>query len=356
MERENGFLDRILQNRVLTHFLFWLLVWIIAPISSDQSITETREALIFRGIGMPIKMAAAYFLAYYQIPRLLQEKKYIQFALSFLLSTVLLTFVYRINNVYIAETLAGSPHPKESIPRMISEFEYTVLSYFPRVYFFAFIFLFIKTVKNRAAVKHRMEILQREKATAELNFLKAQIHPHFLFNTLNNLYVLTLDKSDSAPDLVVRLSEMLDYMLYQCKEEKVGICKELELLKNYIDLEKLRYGDRLQLDVESNIDDPQTLIAPLILVSIVENAFKHGVSGTIKRAVIKVHLRVSEGNIYFRVYNTKPSVTQRDSMNYKKGIGLKNVQRQLELIYPDQSTWKIEERDESYEINLWIRE
>lgn len=356
MERENSFLDRVLQNRVLTHVLFWLLVWIIAPISSDQSITEAGEAFLFRGVALPTKMAAAYLLAYYQIPKFLQRKKYIQFVLSFMAGTVVLTYVYRINNVYIAESLAGLPVPKESLPLMISQFGYTVGSYFPRLYFFAFIFVFIKTVKNRAAVRRQMEVLQKEKATAELNFLKAQIHPHFLFNTLNNLYALTLDKSEKASDVVARLSEMLDYMLYQCKEDKVRICKEVELLENYMDLEQLRYGDRLALNFDYKIDDSDIFIAPLILVSIVENAFKHGVSGILEKAVIKVELTAETGNIHFRVFNTKPAVAQSDIMNYKKGIGLENVKRQLELIYPDQYICKIEEQEESFEVNLWIEE
>jgi len=356
MERENSFLDRVLQNRVLMHVLFWLLVWIIAPISSDQSITEIGEAFLFRGVALPTKMAAAYLLAYYQIPKLLQRKKYIQFAISFLVGTVLLTFVYRINNVYIAETLAGITYPKESISQMISEFGYTVFGYFPRLYLYAFIFVFIKTVKNRAAVKHQLEVLQKEKATAELNFLKAQIHPHFLFNTLNNLYALTLEKSDKAADVVARLSEMLDYMLYQGKEDKVRICREVELLENYMDLEQLRYGDRLQLNFDHKIGDSEIFIAPLILVSIVENAFKHGVSGILQKAVIKIELTAEKGNIHFRVFNTKSAVAQQDVMNYKQGIGLKNVHRQLELIYPKKYSWNIDEREDSYEVNLWIKE
>lgn len=355
MKRENNLLDRLLQNRVLTHVLFWLTVWLIAPITSNESITEVGEAFLFRGIGMPTKIVATYLLAYYQIPSLLQKKKYIQFFISFVISSIIFSFIYRINNVHIAERLAGVPYPKESLLQMINEFWYTYLGYFMRVYFYGFIFVFIKIVKVRSAEKHRIEVLEKEKATAELNFLKAQIHPHFLFNTLNNLYALTLEKSDKAPEVVSRLSEMLDYMLYQSKEESVPIRKEVDLLEHYIDLEKLRYGDRLELEFSQSIDDPQASIAPLILLSVVENAFKHGVSGATTKAIINISLEVEKGEIYFKVFNTRPSFTQGDDMNYKEGIGSKNIKRQLELIYPDAYTWKIDEQEETYEVNLWIR-
>jgi len=354
MDKENNFLDRLLQNRVLTHALFWFTVWILAPVTSAESITEIGEAFLFRGVALPTKMAAAYLLAYYQIPKLLQKKKYIQFIISFSISTVVLTFVYRFNNVHIAERLAGLSHPREPLSQMVSEFWYTVFGYMPRLYFYALIFLFIKSIKNRTAEKHQIESLKKEKAEAELNFLKAQIHPHFLFNTLNNLYALTLDKSDKAPDVVARLSEILDYMLYRCREDKVQIRQEVELLEHYIDLEKLRYGSRLQLCFEKSVDNEYTPIAPLILVSIIENAFKHGVSGTIREAHIKIQLKVKKGKICFRVFNTKSPVASSGEMNYKKGIGLKNVQRQLDLIYPDHYTLDIDEQEETFEVKLWI--
>ncbi len=143
-------------------------------------------------------------------------------------------------------------------------------------------------------------------------------------------------------------------MLYQCKDDKVLINKEIELLKHYIDLEKLRYGDRLRLDLKYTIENSRTLIAPLILISIVENAFKHGVSGTIEQAIIKIDLEVKNNRMYFNVYNTKSDIVQPDEMQYKEGIGIRNVKRQLELIYPDRYEWKVEENEHAYEVQLWI--
>jgi two-component system, LytTR family, sensor kinase len=306
MMEGQSILDRILRNRALTHVLFWLGVLLVAPFTSDPTITDVKEAFLFRAVALPPKIVATYWLVYFLIPTFLSKGRILLFIMAFSVSTVILAYLYRLNNVYVAETLAGLPHPKEPLGQMIREFWYTVLAYFPRLYFFAIVFWFVKAAKDRYTQRHRIALLEKEKAEAELRFLKAQIHPHFLFNTLNNLYVLTLDKSDQAPEVVAKLSDILDYMLYVGRSSRVPIQKEIDLLNNYIDLEKLRYGDRLELTFNRQIDQPDTRIAPLILLSLVENAFKHGVSDTRSKAEIRINLSVTDGDIHCRVFNTKP--------------------------------------------------
>ncbi len=352
MEEENHIVDRILQNRWLTHSLFWASWLLIAPLTSNENISEIRGMFIYRAVGIPTKMMATYLLVYVQIPQLLQKKKYIQFILSLVVSILFFTILYRFNNIHIAERLSDPEEIRESLGQIIWEFEFTVLGYFDRVYGIAFLFLFIKMIKDRGVEKQKVEMLKQEKANAELNFLKAQIHPHFLFNTLNNLYALTLEKSDEAPEVVAKLAEMLDYMLYRCRDEKVPISQEIALLKHYIDLEKLRYGNRLTLDFTHSVDNPRTPIAPLILISIVENAFKHGVSSVVGPAAVTISLEVLNGKLNFNVINSKPIVMEDDPMNYRKGIGVQNAQRQLDLLYPNQYEWRIEEHTETYEVNL----
>lgn len=354
MKQPIAYLDSILQNRVLSHVLFWSAVLLAAPFFSELNGDKTLEAFIFRAVGLPIKILAAYTLVYYQIPTFLQKGKYFQFILSFCLSLYVFCVIYRINNVYIAETLAGVPPVKESIWQIISEPYFTLGSYLFRTYFFGFLFLFIKIVKNRAEEKNQIELLHKEKAVSELNFLKAQIHPHFLFNTLNNLYALTLDKSDKAPTVVEKLSEMLDYMLYQGSEDRVPIEKEIDLIQNFIDLEMLRYGDRLVLTFDKQIDSNTAEIAPMVLLSIVENAFKHGVSGALGKPEIDISLEIKEGILNFRVFNIKPFTPQKDELNFRGGIGAKNIQRQLELIYLNRYSWQVKEEEDSYEVQLQI--
>lgn len=349
------FLDKLLQNRIALHILFWVFVLFLAPLVADTSIIEVWQSLVYRGVGLPTKIAATYFLAYYLIPRYFQKDKYFQFLLYFTISSIVFCIIYRFNNVHIAETLAGEEGYKESLWEIITYFDETILGYIGRVYSVTIPFIFIKMLRARSVEKRKVARLEKEKIDAELNFLKAQIHPHFLFNTLNNLYALTLKKSDHAPDVVAKLSEMLDYMLYQCKGDKVLVSKEITLLQHYLDLEKLRYGERLQLTFDHDIDDHNAQIAPLILISIIENAFKHGVSGAIQQPVVTISVKVKEGVSYIRVYNTKPEIPQTDEMGYKKGIGEMNVKRQLELIYPDRYEWNYEESSKSYEVNLTIQ-
>ncbi|MEM6807251.1 MAG: sensor histidine kinase, partial [Bacteroidota bacterium] len=135
---------------------------------------------------------------------------------------------------------------------------------------------------------------------------------------------------------------------------KVPIQKEMDLIQNFIDLEMLRYGERLDLNFEQDIQDTSAEISPLVLLSIVENAFKHGVSGAIERPKIEIDMAVKDKQLDFRVFNTKAISSQSDQQNYKGGIGAKNIQRQLELTYPGQYSWQVDERAESYEVQLSI--
>ncbi len=347
-------LDQILENRIARHVLFWVCVVFAAPLFSEGLGGAFMDSLIYRVVGLPLKIMATYLLVYYQIPQFFQKKKYFLFGLSFAISTYVFCVIYRVNNIYIAEALAGSDHYKETFWEILNLSWWTVNNYFIRVYGFSLVFILLKYGRDRMIEKRKLEALLKEKATAELNFLKAQIHPHFLFNTLNNLYALTLEKSDDAPEVVAKLSEILDYMLYQCNDPTVLVSKEVELIQHYIDLEKLRYGDRLSLHFSAQIDDPQIRIAPLILLSIVENAFKHGASGSLRQPVINIDLVVQAKRLHFKVFNTKALHLAQDERAYRKGIGTDNIKRQLELVYPSHHEWCVEEGEEDYEVQLKI--
>ncbi len=301
-------------------------------------------------------MGASYFLAYYQIPKYIYKKKYRQFALSFLISIYVFTVSARMLTVYVAEPLLGTDRP---LPGMwaviIVSIDRLIQNYFFTIALGASMMATVKILKSHLEERQKAEQLEKEKHKAELNFLKAQIHPHFLFNTLNNLYTLTLQKSDQAPTTVIKLSEMLDYMLYQCNDKQVPIHKEIKLLNNYIDLERLRYGDRLEFSFEQNIDNQEAPISPLILLSIVENAFKHGASGAIKKPRIEIDISVNENLLRARVYNTKPQKAQADPAGYKEGIGVSNIKRQLELVYPNAYTLEITEKEGYYSVDLEIQ-
>jgi len=227
--------------------------------------------------------------------------------------------------------------------------------YFPSVYVFVFLMLMIKAFKDRFEERHQLEVLQKEKANTELKFLKAQTNPHFLFNTLNNLYALTLDQSEKAPDVVLKLSDMLDYMLYQCKDAEVPLKKEIAFIQDYIDLESLRYGKKLTLNFTHQLHSPHVMIAPLILISFIENAFKHGASNNLNNSIIEIDLTTNQEQLRFKVYNTLPTSSATIKKNESHyGIGLSNAKRQLELNYKNNYELESTKTDTSFQMTLNI--
>ena len=346
--------DRIMQNRILSHVLFWGGFFVIFTILATLNSGDIKESLISYLAFLPAQLLAGYILVYYQVPKLLLKKKYLIFAISFFLSIYGFSVLARLSSIYLAEPFFRENFYQESIIEVLLDPLYLAVVYFPSVYVFVFLMLVVKIIKDRFQEIHQLEIIQKEKANTELKFLKAQIHPHFLFNTLNNLYALTLIKSDAAPEVVLKLSEMLDYILYQCNEPTVPIIKEIELLQGYIDLEMLRYGEQLELSFTHSYDDPNILFAPLILLSFVENAFKHGASGNLKNPKINIVLEIKNSQLYFKIFNTKMLQINESKKDQKKGIGFNNAERQLELNYKNNYDLKINDNENDYEVILKI--
>ena len=175
--------------------------------------------------------------------------------------------------------------------------------------------------------------LQIEKQAAELNYLKSQTNPHFLFNTLNNIYALSLDKSDLAPEAILRLSKILRFMLYETGGSYIAIEQELKIMSDYIALEQLRYDDTLHVNFNYDVEDMKQAMPPLLLIPLVENAFKHGVSETRNRPFVDIHLSIKQRKLAFFVRNSTEDVAA--SPGVKENIGLSNLRRQLELLYTD---------------------
>jgi hypothetical protein len=197
--------------------------------------------------------------------------------------------------------------------------------------------------------------LAEEKRMAELNFYKAQVHPHFLFNTLNGIYSESLKKSKTVPDLILKLSELLRFMLYECDKPLIPLSNELKVIRNYVELEELRYGKRL--NVKMKLPDANEIsaytISPLIFLGFVENAFKHGVSAQLKDSFIEIEVALNKGLASLIVINSKFENTP-DSLGSKKGIGLENIKAQLDLIYPDRYTLIQNEKGNAFVTQLKI--
>ncbi len=187
-------------------------------------------------------------------------------------------------------------------------------------------------IYNYIRLKQAAKQLRIEKQEAELNFLRSQTNPHFLFNTLNNIYALSRDKSDLAPESILRLSKILRFMLYETNGDYIAIEQELKIISDYIALEQLRYDDSLRINFNHTIEDMKQALPPLLLMPLVENAFKHGVSETRHQPFIDIHLSVNNRQLLFLVKN---SAEGDNATTIKESIGLSNLRRQLELLYSD---------------------
>jgi sensor histidine kinase YesM len=188
---------------------------------------------------------------------------------------------------------------------------------------------------NYVKLKYTAHRLLAEKREAELNYLRSQTNPHFLFNTLNNIYSLSRDKSDLAPESILRLSKMLRYMLYETGGEYVAIEHEVKIISDYIELEKLRYDESLRINFNYDIEDMKQALPPLLLIPLVENAFKHGISETRDNPFADIHLSVNKRQLAFVVKNSTDIAPEQSPV--KENIGLSNLRRQLELLYTDYS-------------------
>jgi two-component system, LytTR family, sensor kinase len=196
-----------------------------------------------------------------------------------------------------------------------------------------FFFGIIRHVYDYIQLRQAAQQLRIEKQQAELSYLKSQTNPHFLFNTLNNIYSLSRDKSDLAPESILRLSKILRFMLYETSGAYIAIEQELKIITDYIDLEKLRYDESLRINFNYDIEDLKQALPPLLLMPLVENAFKHGVSETRDNPFIDIHLSVNQRQLTFVVRNSAETLTTDG--NVKERIGLSNLRRQLELLYKD---------------------
>ena len=213
--------------------------------------------------------------------------------------------------------------------------------------------LMIKFVKRWWKKQKETELLAKEKTKAELQLLKAQVHPHFLFNTLNNIYFFTLTNSTQAPVMIKKLSGMLHYILNECDQPLVPLEKEIKMIRDYMALEKIRYAEQMQMTITIEDDHDNEMIAPLLLIPFVENSFKHGASKMITEPWIKLNIHIENNRLHFIIINSK--LRSNEHTPAKGSIGLKNVRKRLELLYPGTHELNIVSEPDSYAVYLILQ-
>lgn len=195
-----------------------------------------------------------------------------------------------------------------------------------------------------------LKILKADKAKAELSLLKSQINPHFFFNTLNNLYGLVIEKSDKAPDVIIKLSDMMRYTIYEGKKDLVYLKDEISYLKNYIELHKIRYRKKVEISLTHDVEE-DLKVAPLLFIILLENAFKHGVEKMREHAYIRLQIKSEGKQIFFTIENN----FERSEPKRKPGIGLENLKKRLEVLYPNRHNLLIETKSSTYKVQLNIQ-
>lgn len=319
-------MERIDWTRVGYHICFWLVyLFLNSWLGSIYNQIELEKAFHSEATVLPVKILLTYFVFYRIIPLYLDRDKVWKLVGLTLLAFVVGTLLYRMVTEWI---LFPITNPGRAVPFFNWKGLYLVA-------FDLFITVAAATTIKMIRVHYKSlefeQELLREKLQSELNFLRAQTNPHFLFNTLNNLYVLARKKSDRTADAIMMLSKIMRFVLYDCRAPRIPVADEAKIIQDYIELEKLRYNDRLQVRYEEHIVTPGGSIAPLLLLPFVENSFKHGAGSTTGVAQIFVHLHLENQTLDFEVRNT---VEGDERPPNPDGIGLKNVRRQLELIYP----------------------
>lgn len=321
--------DFLQRHRLLRHLLFWLVI-IMTYIPIGMLDDDNIWVILVMNMCIHIpQILAAYFFAYYLIPQFVTKKRYAYAIFLFMVATYVFPVMSRILTVHVGEELVRQgPFEQESLQEIFTDIGKLCFSYLPVVYTVSFQFLFVKYFLDYKRIKDNELLLSKEKTEAELKTLKAQLNPHFLFNTLNNIYSLSLDNSPKTPLAIGKLSEILDHVLYKCNDDLMPLSSEINLLQNYIELEKLRYDDRLEVILEANVEK-DILIPPLILLSLVENAFKHGAGEDSGSPRITIDIRSHSRHFKAEIANTIAS----DYMVNEERIGLSNIRKQLDLIY-----------------------
>ena len=275
-------------------------------------------------------MSLSYLNIYYLMPKFVFKKKYLTYIIL-LIAALFVALILKFNLTYLLISHNVWPEGPEVIDHLT--LNYSIDMMIGELYVVTFVTA-IKITLDWIYEHKRVADLEKANLETELMFLRSQISPHFFFNTLNNIYSLSLEKSNKTPQIIMKLSELMRYLLYETKNKRISLKKEILCIQDYLDLERLRYGDQLELEmnITGNIEGKQ--IAPLMLLSFIENAFKHGINKSIKRVKIIIEFKIVDGFLYFSISNPTSKNENINQIDKKPvGIGIKNVKKRLELGY-----------------------
>jgi two-component system, LytTR family, sensor histidine kinase AlgZ len=330
------------------HLSFWCvyLSFFIYQVSAFQRGPEINWLRVFTVLSVQVSfaMAIGYLNYFVFLPSFLKHKK----AGRYILELGLAFFILIIARIFLESYLVEGPTQERFL------YSQRFLLHIITTNIFIVVFLsMIRFAVDWFEFEANRKSAENERLIAELNFLKAQINPHFLFNTLNNLYYLAYTQSPNTTEVIAKLSQMMRYMIYDSNYLQVPLTKEIEYMQNYISLERLRLNNQIPIKFDIHGTTEGVLIAPLIFITFLENAFKHGVTNQDAEAWVNISIHIRDKECIYKVENSKLTGSKPEATE-KSGIGLQNVKRRLELSYPDRHKLTMEDKAECYSVELKI--
>lgn len=332
--------------RLQRHTLYWTLHILFFSYLFRIPEAPLINILILSTIWVPAFILYGYPIAYYLIPNYLLKERINSFIIVtaiWILAGYFYNYLYR---KYVLFEIADFIHQD-----LVGRNPWAAASYLT-MNVMAGLTCMIVMFKHWMQKQQDLMDARNEQVKAELQLLKGQVHPHFLFNTLNNIYAFSLEGSPKTPFLITKLSALLSYMLYECRDHLVPLINEIEIMKSYIDLEKERYGSRIDISVNVTGDLSNHMIAPLLLLPFLENAFKHGTSGNIDESWMAMDINMENGRLWFKLVNSKDV---QQTGNGRGGIGIQNVKKRLALLYPGNHDLSLQDEGDFFAVALSLQ-
>lgn len=342
-------------SSTLAVLVFWLAVFIINAGPHWEVYVSNRELIETAGMITGLQMLVALVAIKVLAPRYLDKGRIWWFCAYMFLLVLIASNINIVIRYFYLEPLY--PLSYKGFLSMFGEMSflqridprwtmrYIIFSKLPNLIYPTVLMLFYGFYQKQQSLLR----IREQKRTAELDALKNQLNPHFIFNTLNNIYALALKKSDQTAIAIEKLSGILDYVVYRCTDKYVSLDAEVKLIEDYVALEKIRYGKRLKVTFENRITTPRK-IAPLLLLTLLENACKHSTQEELNQAQVVIQLETIEAGIMIRISNSKPAAASPDTGQNK--VGLKNMRKQLDLLYPNSYRFEITDNADEYVAQL----
>ncbi|TXD84536.1 histidine kinase [Subsaximicrobium wynnwilliamsii] len=337
-------------KRTLRHILFWSLILLFFTSIFGVGNTFEMNVFYFSLFLMPVTIGATYVSIYKLLPDYLISKRYFLFGLYSIYALIILVLTAVFSIFFALAYLTNFKFEKMTVLSKSSVFIIiSICLVVIVVSAFKLLKLNLKQSKNSAELEAKILEARLKLKEQELKYLKMQIHPHFLFNTLNSIYGLALKKAEQTPDMILKLSNLLDYLLYQTEKPLVAITEEIDHIKDYISLEKMRFNDTLRVTMDVKLKSEHMTTAPMLLLPFIENSFKHG---SLKDGVLKIDIDIKVANevLYFRIKNSISDHTLAQG-----GIGLENIKKRLDLLYPNKHELSIVTTDDNFEVYLELK-